>query len=196
MVQVAGTDRMGIEVDASEVDDPGQLGGVAHHDLFRRPARWKRQLYGLDPLRTRCGSALLKEGLTFSAVDETLERHRATVNTTQRALRHGHVIADQVKLCVAGLGKEDFVRIADGDLPTGDLEDFLLRSGHVDTIPGTSLRSVELLRRGPGAWEHASAVRSSPEPDKGNQPDHRYHDIADDAVDRVEGTVEHRHEKE
>src|ERR1700694_1162777 len=73
MIQVAGADGVRIEVDASEVDDPGQLRGVAHHDLFGGPAGRKGELNGLDPLGPRCRRALLKEGLPFGPVDEALE---------------------------------------------------------------------------------------------------------------------------
>ena len=52
VIQVLGTDGMGIEVDATQVDDPGQLRGIAHHDLFRGPAGGKRELNRLDPLGT------------------------------------------------------------------------------------------------------------------------------------------------
>src|SRR5713226_7616837 len=136
MVEVAGADGVGIEIDTSEVDDPGELRGVMHDDLFRAPSGWKRQLHGLDPLRTRGGGTFLKEGLTLGAVDEPLEGHRAAPNTAERPFGDRHVIADHVELRVTGLRKEDLVRIADRDLATGDLEDFLFRRRHGDYRAG------------------------------------------------------------
>jgi len=35
MFQVGGTDRMRVQVDAAEVDDPDQLGTLVEHDLGR-----------------------------------------------------------------------------------------------------------------------------------------------------------------
>ena len=43
---------MRIEINAAEVDDPRQLGGVRHDDFFGGSARRERQLDGLDPFWT------------------------------------------------------------------------------------------------------------------------------------------------
>ena len=126
MVQVGGTHGVRIEVDAAEVDDPGQLRGVAHDDLLRGTAGRKRELHGLDPSGTRCRGAFLKEGLPLCPIDEPLEGHGAAANAAQRSFRDGHVIADQVELRVARLREEDLVRVADRDLTPGDLEDLVL----------------------------------------------------------------------
>src|SRR5439155_5324506 len=122
VIEVAGTNRMRIEVDASQVDDPGQLRGVADHDLFRGPARGKGELDGLDPLGARRRGALLKEGLAFGSVDEALEGHGASANATQRSLGDRQVIADQIELGVAAPREEDLVGIADRDGTPGDFQ--------------------------------------------------------------------------
>ena len=41
MIEVVGTDRVGIEVDAPEVDDPRQPRRVVEDDFVRRPTRWE-----------------------------------------------------------------------------------------------------------------------------------------------------------
>ena len=130
MLQISGPDRMRIQVDATEVDDPGELRRIPDDDLLRRSPRWEGQLDRLDPLRPRCRRALLKEGLTLRAVDKTLEGHGPAGHAAQRALRHRQVIANQVELGVTGLRKEDFVGIADGDLTARNLDDLLLRCRH------------------------------------------------------------------
>src|ERR1700674_4560441 len=43
--------------------------------------------------------------------------------------------------------------------------------------------------------EHAAAIHASPEPDQRNQSEDRNDDVANDATDRVEGSMEHRHEQ-
>ena len=127
MIQVAGTDRVWIEVDASQVDDPGQLRGVVHHDLLGGPARWKGELDGLDPLGTRRRRAFLEEGLPLGPIDEPLESHGATRDPTQRSFSDCHVIANQIELGVAALREENLVGIADRDRPPGDFQDLVFR---------------------------------------------------------------------
>ncbi len=51
MIEIVCANRMRVQVDAAQVDDPGQLSGVAQHDLVSRPAGWEEQLDCLDPVR-------------------------------------------------------------------------------------------------------------------------------------------------
>ena len=146
MVEVAGADRMGIEVDATEVDDPGQLGYIPDHDLLGGSARRKAQLDRFDPFRPRGRRPLLKERLAFRAVDKPLQRHRPSVDAANGALGNGHVVAHQVKLGMAGARKEDLVGIGNRHVPSGGLDDLLPRRSHADTLlarPGD-----DVLRRG------------------------------------------------
>src|SRR5213078_1577016 len=127
VIQVAGTDRVGIEVYTSQVDDPGQLRGIAYHDLLGGPARWKGELDRLDPFGARRRRAFLEEGLPLGPVDEPLESHGATRDPTQRSFGDRHVIANQIELGVAALREEDLVGIADRDRPAGDFQDLVFR---------------------------------------------------------------------
>src|SRR5438445_7702162 len=68
MIEVRRPHRMGIEVDAAEVDDPGELRGVTHHDLLGGAAGWKGERDGFNPVGARRGSALLEEGFAFGPV--------------------------------------------------------------------------------------------------------------------------------
>jgi hypothetical protein len=130
MIEVVRAHRMWIQVDASEVDDPQQLRGVAHDDLARGPARWKAQLHRLDPVRMLLGRSLLKERLTPSAVHVTLEYERATGDSSQRAACNRGVVFRQVELRVAGLRKEDLVRVGDRHLAARGFQHGLLRLCH------------------------------------------------------------------
>ena len=181
MIEIDGADRMRIQVDATEIDDPGELRRIPDHDLLRGAPGWKRQLDRLDPLRPRARRALLEEGLTFRAVDEALERHRPARYPAQGALGHGHVVANQVELGVARLRKEDFVGVADRDLTAGDLEDFVLcdRHGSADRLGMAALR------------HDAAAIGMQPDPDQRNESDQRDHDVTKDAAERVERAVQH-----
>jgi len=103
MLQVVGAHRVRIQIDAAEVDHPGELRFVVHHH-FRRRA---------------------EEELAFRAVDEALERHRAAAHPAQRAVRHGEVIRHQIALGDARARKEDLVWIGDRHLAAGGLQDLL-----------------------------------------------------------------------
>src|SRR5207244_7378387 len=98
MIEILRAHRMRMEIDAPEVDDPGQLRRVAQDDLARSPARGKLQLYDLDPERPRFGRALLEEELALRAVDVPLERHRPPARSAQRARRDREVVTDQIDL--------------------------------------------------------------------------------------------------
>ena len=127
MVEVVGADGMGVEVDAAEVDDPGQGRGVVDHDLVGGPPGRERQLGGADPVGRVVGRALLEERLLRDAVDEALERHRPAADAGQRAVGDGEVVLDEVELGVAGVWEVDLLRVRDRDLATVDLEDLLGR---------------------------------------------------------------------
>ena len=67
MVEVVGADRVRVEVDAAEVDDPGQAGRVADDDLVGRPTGRERELHRLEP-----GGAVVRRPL----LEEELARRR------------------------------------------------------------------------------------------------------------------------
>ena len=112
MVEVVGADRVRVEVDAAEVDDPGEAGRVVDDDLVGGPPRRERQRRRPDPVGPVVRGALLEERLLLGAVDEALERHRPAADAGQRAVGDREVVADEVELRVAGLREVDLVGIA------------------------------------------------------------------------------------
>ena len=68
---------MRVQVEAPEVDDPGEAGGIPDHRLFGRRAAGVVQGRGVDEVGVVLGHALLEERLLVDALDEALEHHRA-----------------------------------------------------------------------------------------------------------------------
>ena len=92
--EIVGADRMGIEVDASEVDGPHQAGGVVKDRLLRGRTRCVLQLGDIDVVGTvLLGGALLEDGLLGDALDEPLENHRPVGYSAQRARGDCKVVA-------------------------------------------------------------------------------------------------------
>ena len=134
MLEIVGAHRVRVQIDAAEVDHPGELRRIVHHQLDRATARGKAQLDRVDPDGSLHGRALLEEELSLRAIDEPLHRHRAPAHAPHRALRDRQVIEDQVALRVPRLGEEHLLRIGDGHLASGDLEHVLL-GRHGGTLP-------------------------------------------------------------
>ncbi len=62
VVEVVGAHGVRVEVDAAEVDDPGQAGRVVEDDLVGRPPGRERQLGGPDPVGRLSGARFWKNG--------------------------------------------------------------------------------------------------------------------------------------
>ena len=135
VVEVVGAHRVRVEVDAAEVDDPGEPRRVVEDDLVGGPARRERQLGGPDPVRPVVRRPLLEEGLAGGAVDEALQRHRPAADAAQRAVGDREVVLHEVELRVARLREVDLGRVGDRDLAAADPEDLLGRQPSGDTIP-------------------------------------------------------------
>ena len=88
MIEIAGAHRVRMQLDAAEVDDPGEAGGVVDDHLLGGAPRRKRQRHGAQPVRPLRRGALLIEGLALGAVDEALEHDRAIADAGERARRH------------------------------------------------------------------------------------------------------------
>jgi hypothetical protein len=127
VLEVVRAHRVRVQVDATQVDDPGKLRRVAEHEFARAPTRGEFELHHFHPERARLRCALLVEELALDSVYVTLERHRPSPYAAQRAIRDREVVPDQVELGVPGLGKEDLVRVGDRDLPALDLQQLLAR---------------------------------------------------------------------
>jgi hypothetical protein len=135
MVEVVGPDGMRVEVDAAEVRDPGQPGGVVDHDLVGGPPGWERQRRDPQPLRSVVRRPLLEERLLRDPIDEALQGHRPAAGSAQGTVGHRQVVVDQVHLGVSRVGEVDLVRVRDRDVAVADLEDFLA-GGHGAMLAG------------------------------------------------------------
>ena len=130
VVEIGGADGVGMKLDAAEVDDPGEAGGVIDDELFGGATGGKGKGDGAEE-GGEClwvGGALLVEGLGLrgleaGAVDEALENDGAVLNSLKRAGRDGEVVADEVELGefyvageveLGGVGDADFVPV-DGE---------------------------------------------------------------------------------
>ena len=117
---------MRIEVDAAQVDRPGQSGGVVDDGFLGRGAGRVAQLGDVDPVGPFCRRSLLEDRLLVDALDEPFQDHRAAGHAAQRTVGDGQVVADQVELGVAGspvlTGEDHLVRMGDGDLASGHVQ--------------------------------------------------------------------------
>ena len=77
VVEVAGAHRVRMQLDAAEVDDPGEPRRVVDHDLLGRAPGRKRERHRAQPVGPLLRRALLVERLALGAVDEALEHDRA-----------------------------------------------------------------------------------------------------------------------
>ena len=86
---------MRVQLDAAQVDDPGEPRRIVDDDLFGGAARGKRERHRSQPGGPLGGRALLIERLPFGAVNESLENDRPIANSGERARRDRQVVADR-----------------------------------------------------------------------------------------------------
>src|ERR1700744_1127336 len=98
MFKVAGSHRMRMQFDATQIDDPGKASRIVYHDFFRSPARRERERDGPQPCGTLGGSSLLIESFALRAVYESFEDDRAIFNSRESARGDGQVIPNEVEL--------------------------------------------------------------------------------------------------
>jgi len=111
MIEIVRPDRMRVEVDAAQVDDPGKGGVVVHDDLVGCPPRRETEFDGVDPRWPGLRRALLKEELALDPVDEPLQRHRPPRHAAQRPVGDGDVVANKIGLGVTGAREEHLLRV-------------------------------------------------------------------------------------
>ena len=124
MVEIVRPHRVRVEVDTTQVHDPGQAGGIVDDDLVGRASRGERQFHRAQPLGPVLWRTFLEEELAIGTVDEALQRHRPAGDSSKRTVRHGHVVLDEVKLGVARGREVDLVGVGDRHLPAVNLQDF------------------------------------------------------------------------
>ncbi len=121
VIEVSRPNRVWVELDASEIDDPRESGRIIDNDLFRRPARRKGEQGGAQPRRAVRGRALLIKGLSIRAIHEAFQNDRAIVNSRESSRSHREVVANDLELCKPGLLREiDLLWVRDADLATFD----------------------------------------------------------------------------
>ena len=99
MVEIGGADGVRMELDAAEVDDPGQAGGVVDDELFGGAAGGEGERDGAEPVgQVRRARASDRRARLLGAVDEALEDDGAVANAVQRAGGDGEEVADEVEL--------------------------------------------------------------------------------------------------
>ena len=89
---------MRMQLDAAEIDDPGETGGIVDHHLLGGASRGNGERHGAEPVGPLVRRALLIEWLALGAVDEALEHERAIADAGERAGRHRQVIPHEVEL--------------------------------------------------------------------------------------------------
>jgi hypothetical protein len=139
MIEVVSANGMRIEIDASEVDNPQELGGVADDDLAGRASGGEAELDGLDPVGVILGRAFLKKRLLIRTVHVAFEHERPARDAAKSAIGDRGVILHEIQLRVAGLRKKDFVGVGDHDFAAGGLEDGLLRLRHKKSLAGVTV---------------------------------------------------------
>jgi hypothetical protein len=134
VIEVLGTDRVRVEVDTAEIDDPCEPSGVVDDDFVGGPPGREGERRRPDLLRQVLGSPLLEERLTRRTIDEALERHRAPARAAQRTVGDREVVLHEIELRVPRLREIDLARVRDRHLAPVDLEDLLL-GRHPKTLP-------------------------------------------------------------
>ena len=123
VIQIGCTHWMGMQLNASKVDDPREARGVIDHELLGRPAGWERECDRAQPGRTIGRRAFLIEGLALSAVHKSLENDRTTLNAKEGSASNGQVITDDIEFGELDLpGEIELFRMSDSDLAPLDGE--------------------------------------------------------------------------
>ena len=124
VVQVRGPHGVRMQLDAAEVDDPGQPRRIVNHDLLRRTARGKRECHRAQPRGPVLRRTLLVERLLVRTIHEALQDDRPVAYPEQRAGRHGQVVAHDVDLAQLHLAREvQLVRVRHAYRVAVDVED-------------------------------------------------------------------------
>ena len=105
-----------MQLDAAEVRDPGERGGVVDDREHRRvPARELHE-HLVDVLGMVRGHALLVEEVPVDAVREALHVERPAPEVGECAVRDADVVGDEVALRQPALREEELVRVRDRDV--------------------------------------------------------------------------------
>ncbi len=137
VIEIVGTYRMRVQFEAGEVRHPGQTCRITRHDFLRVATGRKAQRDDVNPGRPRGRRALLVEELAVDAVGIADEHVRPIAVRAKRSVGDSQVVADEIELGVAGLGKENLAGVRDWNLASAHLDDFLLDlARHLDMLTG------------------------------------------------------------
>ena len=109
-----------MQLDAAEVRDPGERGGVVEDREDGRVAARERHRHLVDIVRVLRGYALLVEEIRLDAVRESLHVERAPAEMGEGALGDVEVVLHEVALRQPGGREEHLVGVRDRDLVTAD----------------------------------------------------------------------------
>ena len=108
---------------------------ITGNNFFGSSTGGKAQRDDFYPRRSGMWGALLVEVLAVETVWVADEHVRPLTRTTKCAVGYRKVVANQIELRVARLGKKNFVGITDRDFLPGNVQDFSIRLGtHVPRI--------------------------------------------------------------
>ena len=120
MLKIAGTYRVWMQLDASQVDDPGEARGIVDYDFFSSPARGEGQRDGSQPGWTLGRGSFLVEGFALGAIHEAFQNDGPILNSSESARRNGQVIPHDVEfrkrdlfreIQLIGMGNTDLVPV-------------------------------------------------------------------------------------
>jgi hypothetical protein len=127
MLKVGRPHRVRMQLNAAQVDDPGQPVGFINHQLLSSASRRKRKRNRANPPRSLGRRTLLIKSFTLSTVYKTLQHNRAIANPNQRSRCNRKIVAHEIKLgelCL--LGKVKLVRMRDSNFMPLDREDLYI----------------------------------------------------------------------
>ena len=135
VIGVAPSHRPRVEVEASQVDRPQDVGHVHRAQLLGAAPAREGHRDGLEPRRTARRYPLLVEERPLGPVGVALEHRRALAHAPQGAGPDGEVVPHEVELGLAPGREEDLVRVGDLHAVTVDLDrDGGHPGGHVSMV--------------------------------------------------------------
>ena len=140
VVDVVGTHRPRIDLEAAQRGGPHDVRGVVHYGHQRVTAARERDRRDLNPLGRSLRQALLIEGALTAIGDpggEAVQDLGAIPAPGQRRVGHGRPVLNDLELrngSPGGVGEVDLLRVRDPDIEPVDLQE-LFRCGHEPTVP-------------------------------------------------------------
>jgi hypothetical protein len=98
VVQISRSYWMRVQLNASQIHNPGKPGCVVHDKFFRRSAGWKRQRNRAKPRWMVGRSAFLVERLSLGSVNESFEHQRAIRDSAESTVGDRQVVPNQIEL--------------------------------------------------------------------------------------------------